>query len=119
MTTITTTTTPRTQVLVRGSHAWRITKFNDRHFEAMNNRGVVHHYNSEHNCDRFWDFLESVGFKLRQEGWTLSTLKHQEPTQSPAATQGPGSFLAACNRNTPERVSDEYCEQIAAQRADK
>lgn len=72
---MTSTTLPRTQVLVRGSHAWRITRFSDHHFVAKNNKGVKHEYTSESDCDRFWDFLESVGFKLRQSGWTLPTLK--------------------------------------------
>ena len=73
---------PRTQILVRGSHAWRITKHNDRSFEAINNRGVVHRYQNERDCDRFWNFLESVGFTLRQEGWTLSTVvKHADAVE--------------------------------------
>ena len=71
---MTNATSPRTQVLVRGSHAWRITKYNDNHFVAKNNKGVTHEYSSVWACDKFWNFLESVGFQLRQEGWTLNTL---------------------------------------------
>ena len=71
---MTTSTLPRTQVLVRGSHAWRITKYNEGSFVARNNRGVTHSYNSEYQCNRFWDFLESVGFKLREDAWSLKTL---------------------------------------------
>lgn len=72
---MTTTTTPRTQVLVRGSHAWRITRYADNHFVAVNNKGTTRVYDSEWKTDKFWNFLESVGFRLRQEGWTLDTLK--------------------------------------------
>lgn len=71
---MTTSTLPRTQVLVRGANAWRITKFNDAHFVAKNNRGVTHTYDNEYKCNRFWDFLESVGFKLREDAWSLKTL---------------------------------------------
>ena len=74
---------PRTQVLVRGSHAWRITKHNDRLFVAINNAGVTHRYASERDCDRFWNFLESVGFSLRQEGWSLGTVRKHEPAPLP------------------------------------
>ena len=80
---MTATTLPRTQVLVRGSHAWRITKFNDNHFVAKNNKGVTHVYDSEFKCDNFWTFLESVGFSLRQSGWTLPTVvKHQPQAEA-------------------------------------
>ena len=72
---MTSTTLPRTQILVRGSHAWRITKHNDRRFEAINNSGVVHRYTNERDCDRFWDFLLSVGYNLRQDGWSLDSIK--------------------------------------------
>jgi len=71
---MTATTLPRTQILVRGSHAWRLTKYANNHFVAKNNKGVTHTYNNEYAVNKFWDFLESVGFKLRQEGWTLKTL---------------------------------------------
>ena len=71
---MTTSTLPRTQVLVRGSHAWRITKYNDYNFVARNNRGVTHTYDNEYKCNRFWDFLESVGFHLREDAWSLKTL---------------------------------------------
>ena len=72
------TTLPTTQVLVRGSHAWRITRYSESNFVARNNKGKCHEYSTERDCDRFWDFLESVGFKLRQGGWTLNTLKKPE-----------------------------------------
>ena len=75
---MTSTTAPRTQVLVRGSHAWRITRYNDTHFVAVNNKRVTHVYDSEFACDKFWSFLESVGFRLRQEKWSLDTLKRSE-----------------------------------------
>ncbi len=79
---MTVTALPRTQILVRGSHAWRITKHSDRSFVAINNSGVTHRYSNERDCDRFWNFLESVGFSLRQEGWTLSTVvKHDTPAE--------------------------------------
>ena len=70
-----TTTTPKTQILTRGSHAWRITRYAANHFVAVNNKGTTRVYDSEWKTDKFWNFLESVGFRLRQEGWTLSTLK--------------------------------------------
>ena len=70
-----TTTTPKTQILTRGSHAWRITRYASNHFVAVNNKGTAHVYDSEWKTDKFWNFLESVGFRLRTEGWTLSTLK--------------------------------------------
>ncbi len=77
---MTSSTLPRTQVLVRGSHAWRITKYNDYNFVARNNRGVTHTYDNEYKCNRFWDFLESVGFKLREDAWSLKTLVVHEVT---------------------------------------
>ncbi len=105
---MTTTSLPRTQVLVRGSHAWRITKLDDRHFEAINNRGVIHRYNNERDCDRFWDFLESVGFKLRQDGWTLSTLKHQEAAP---AVPAPDTIAARRSRRAAADVMRAQCAQ--------
>jgi hypothetical protein len=42
---------------------------------AVNNKGVTRIYDSEWKTDKFWTFLESVGFRLRQEKWTLDTLK--------------------------------------------
>jgi len=86
---MTTSTLPRTQVLVRGSNAWRITKYNDYSFVARNNRGVTHTYDNEYKCNRFWDFLESVGFKLREDAWSLKTLVVHEVTK--AATPAPVS----------------------------
>ncbi len=81
---MTVTALPRTQILVRGSHAWRITKHNDRSFVAINNSGVTHRYQNERDCDRFWNFLESVGFTLRQEGWSLSSVvKHDADAPLP------------------------------------
>ena len=78
---------PRTQVLTRGSHAWRITRYTDSHFVAVNNKGVTRIYDSERQCDSFWNFLESVGFRLRKEGWTLSTLKKVESSSQETVTQ--------------------------------
>ena len=75
-------TTPRTQILTRGSHAWRITRYTDTHFVAVNNKGTARVYNSEKECDSFWNFLESVGFRLRNEGWSLDSLKRPETTVS-------------------------------------
>jgi len=75
---MTTATAPRTQMLTRGSHAWRITRYTDTHFVAVNNKGTARVYNSEKECDSFWDFLLSVGFRLRKEQWTLDTLKRAE-----------------------------------------
>ena len=72
------TTLPQTKMLVRGSHAWRITRYSENHFVARNNKGKFHEYSTEGDCNRFWDFLESVGFKLRQDGWTLDSLKKAE-----------------------------------------
>ena len=93
---MTTSTLPRTQVLVRGSNAWRITKYNDYSFVARNNRGVTHTYDNEYKCNRFWDFLESVGFKLREDAWSLKTLVVREVstppiTPAPAADPAPVS----------------------------
>ncbi len=116
---MTTSTLPRTQVLVRGSHAWRITKYNDYSFVARNNRGVTHTYDSEYKCNRFWDFLESVGFKLRTDAWSLKTLVVHEVSTPPITPAPAPSFYQACARNTPARVTDEECARIAAERADK
>jgi hypothetical protein len=79
-----TATAPRTQILTRGSHAWRITRYTDTHFVAVNNKGVTRVYNSESQCDSFWNFLESVGFRLRQDGWSLTTVVKKE-TPAPVA----------------------------------
>ena len=68
-------TLPRTQILTRGSHAWRITKFTDTHFVAVNNKKTTRVFDSEKACDAFWNFLESVGFRLRQDRWSLETIK--------------------------------------------
>ena len=84
-----TATLPRTQVLVRGSHAWRLTKYANDHFVARNNKGVTHTYNNEYAVNKFWDFLESVGFKLRQEGWTLKTLVCHTAVAEPDKTEVP------------------------------
>ena len=81
-----TATAPRTQMLTRGSHAWRITRYTDTHFVAVNNKGTTRVYNTEKECDSFWKFLESVGFRLRNEGWSLSTIKKVEtPTEETVA----------------------------------
>jgi hypothetical protein len=80
-------TAPRTQMLTRGSHAWRITRYTDTHFVAVNNKGTTRIYNSEKECDSFWNFLESVGFRLRNEGWSIGTLKRAEtPTEETVAS---------------------------------
>jgi hypothetical protein len=73
-----TTTTPKTQILTRGSHCWRITRYAADHFVAVNNKGTTHIFDSEARCDKYWNFLESVGFRLRTEGWALATLVRPE-----------------------------------------
>ena len=81
---MTTATAPKTQILTRGSHAWRITKYTDTHFVAVNNKGVTRIYDSERQCDSFWNFLESVGFRLRTDGWSLTTVVKKTPTPAVA-----------------------------------
>ena len=69
------TTAPLVRVLVRGSNAWRITRHSDCCFVAKNNKGKSLVFDSEQECDSFWNFIEGVGFKLRTDKWSLDTLK--------------------------------------------
>ena len=104
---MTTATAPRTQILTRGSHAWRITRYTDTHFVAVNNKGVTRIYNSERQCDSFWNFLESVGFRLRQDGWSLSTVVKKE---APA----PAPVVEPIERSIPNRGSHAAAAAYAA-----
>ena len=104
---MTTATAPRTQILTRGSHAWRITRYTDTHFVAVNNKGVTRIYDSERQCDSFWNFLESVGFRLRNEGWSLTTVVKKE-TPAPAPVAAPRMHIV------PNRGNAELAAAYAA-----
>jgi len=97
---MTTATAPKTQILTRGSHAWRITRYTDTHFVAVNNKGVTRIYDSERQCDSFWNFLESVGFRLRTDGWSLTTVVKKEAS-APAPVAAPVLHIVP-NQGNPE-----------------
>ena len=71
-----TKSTAKTIILSRGGWAtWRCTKFNDREFTAVNQRGVTHHFDNERDAVSFVNFLESKGFVERKRGASLNTIK--------------------------------------------
>ncbi len=81
---MTTAITQKTNTMIRGTHAWRITRYAVDHFVAVNNKGVTRIYDNQWKADKFIDFLESVGFRLRQDKWSLETIVRNTPSADTA-----------------------------------
>lgn len=68
-------TTLKTRILSRGKSVWKLTRFSDNLFTARNGYGRKHTFRCEAEVNRFWDYLVSQGYTLREAGSSLGTLK--------------------------------------------
>ena len=65
----------KTRLLVKGTAAWRLTRFSDELFIAKNGFGKSHTFRCSAEVNNFEDFLTSKGFTLREAGRSLDSIK--------------------------------------------
>ena len=61
-------TSLKQRVLTNGKSVWRLTRFSDQLFTAVNGFGKKHTFRSQLEVESFEDFLVRKGFALREPG---------------------------------------------------
>ena len=69
------TPTLKTRILTNDKSTWRLTRFSDELFTAVNGFGKKHTFRSQFEVESFEDFLCRKGYSLLQRNRSLATLK--------------------------------------------
>ena len=64
----------KSRVLTNGKSTWRLTRFSDQMFTAVNGFGKKHTFRSQLEVESFEDFLVRKGFSLLERGRSIGSL---------------------------------------------